>query len=96
MLPGGDPDIARLEMFSAPVQEEKGGRALVHTTGSYLLSTDRLLEDAAEELCRLYSSLQSRAQLIPQLESEIQTWAKAQNHLRRMLHRYCHVAQEAR
>ena len=31
VLLGEDPDVAHLEMFSAPVQEERGDRALVHT-----------------------------------------------------------------
>ena len=54
------------------------------------------MESTTEETRRLHYSLDCSYKLIPQLESEIQTWAKAQNHLLRMLHQYCHVAQEAR
>ena len=68
VLPGEDPDVTCLETFSAPVQEGSRGGALVHTTGLYLLSADRLLEDVVEENRQLDSISRGHARLIPQLE----------------------------
>jgi len=85
VLPGEDPDITHLEMFSAPTQEERGGRALVHTTGMYLLSTDCLLESAIEENHRLDSISRGHARLIPQLERENRNMAFTQTYLVSML-----------
>ena len=81
VLPGEDPDVTRLETFSAPVHEGSRSGALVHTMGLYLISTDRLLEDVVEENCQLDSISRGHARLIPRLERENRNMAFAQTHL---------------
>ena len=85
VLPGENPDVTHPETFSAPVQEGSRGGALAHTTGLYLLSTDRLLEDVVEENRQLDSISRGHASLIPRLERENRNMAFAQTHLVSML-----------
>ena len=58
---------------------------MVHTTGMYLLSTDRLLENAVEEIRRLDSISRGHVRLIPGMEREISGLTYAQVQLVSML-----------
>jgi hypothetical protein len=59
-----------LAMAMAPHQECEGDH-LLHTTGAYLLSIDRLLRDREKECRLMHTGIASSAQHVNILENEV-------------------------
>lgn len=68
-----DRSTAHTTMVEA-LHREREGDLLLHTTGTYLFTSDCLLMDIEKENHLLHKGLASSAQLIQMLESDVQKW----------------------